>query len=98
MKARVSETTARSAVPLRLLPVKPVFHFARIVPKRAGEHAQIEKRFINPLPGVFAYQNEKFVKTTCPFSQPRSNFCFPVMILFYLLIIKLKYFENCADA
>jgi hypothetical protein len=29
-------------------PVKPVFHFARIVPKRTGEHAQIENRFINP--------------------------------------------------
>jgi hypothetical protein len=28
--------------------VKPVFHFTRIVPKRTGEHAQIEKRFINP--------------------------------------------------
>jgi hypothetical protein len=28
--------------------LKPVFHFARIVPKRTGEHAQIEKRFINP--------------------------------------------------
>jgi hypothetical protein len=28
--------------------VKPVFHFARIVAKRTGEHAQIEKRFINP--------------------------------------------------
>jgi hypothetical protein len=27
---------------------KPVFHFARIVAKRIGEHAQIEKRFINP--------------------------------------------------
>jgi hypothetical protein len=27
---------------------KPIFHFARIVPKRTGEHAQIEKRFINP--------------------------------------------------
>jgi hypothetical protein len=27
--------------------LKPVFHFARIVPKRTGEHAQIEKRFIN---------------------------------------------------
>ena len=27
---------------------KPVFHFARTVPKRTGEHAQIEKRFINP--------------------------------------------------
>jgi hypothetical protein len=24
--------------------VKPVFHFARIVPKHTGEHAQIEKR------------------------------------------------------
>ena len=42
--------------------VKPVFHFARIVPKRTGEHAQIEKRFINHvLPGVFAYQNKKIV-------------------------------------
>jgi hypothetical protein len=28
--------------------LKPVFHFTRIVPKRTGEHAQIEKRFINP--------------------------------------------------
>jgi hypothetical protein len=28
--------------------IKPVFHFARIVPKRTGEHAQIEKRFIKP--------------------------------------------------
>jgi hypothetical protein len=28
--------------------IKPVFHFARIVPKPTGEHAQIEKRFINP--------------------------------------------------
>jgi hypothetical protein len=35
--------------------IKPVFHFARIV-------AQIDKRFINHvLPGVFAYQNKKFV-------------------------------------
>ena len=33
-------------IPKRLL--KLVFHFARIVPKRIGEHAQIEKRFINP--------------------------------------------------
>jgi hypothetical protein len=42
--------------------LKPVFHFARIVPKRTGEHAQIEKRFIkHVLPGVFAYQNKKFV-------------------------------------
>ena len=43
--------------------LKPVFHFARIVAKRTGEHAQIEKRFINPRtsPGVFAYQNKKFV-------------------------------------
>jgi hypothetical protein len=48
----------------RQIILKPVFHFARIVPKRTGEHAQIEKRFINPrtvLPGVFAYQNKKFV-------------------------------------
>jgi hypothetical protein len=30
------------------LHLKPVFHFARIVPKRTGEHAQIEKMFINP--------------------------------------------------
>ena len=45
----------------RKFELKPVFHFARIVPKRTGEHAQIEKRFINHvLPGVFAYQNEKF--------------------------------------
>ena len=28
--------------------VKPVFHFNRTVPKPTGEHAQIEKRFINP--------------------------------------------------
>jgi hypothetical protein len=28
--------------------IKTVFHFARIVQKRTGEHAQIEKRFINP--------------------------------------------------
>jgi hypothetical protein len=42
--------------------LKPVFHFARIVAKRTGEHAQIDKRFINHvLPGVFAYQNKKFV-------------------------------------
>ena len=27
--------------------VKPVFHFARIVAKRTGEHAQIEKGFLN---------------------------------------------------
>jgi hypothetical protein len=27
--------------------VKPVFHLARIVAKRTGEHAQIEKRFLN---------------------------------------------------
>jgi hypothetical protein len=53
MKARVFSR--------EFLPVKPVFHFARIVPKRAGEHAQIE------------------------------------VILLYLLIIKFKYFENCAD-
>jgi hypothetical protein len=31
-----------------VLCLKPVFHFARIVAKRTGEHAQIEKRFINP--------------------------------------------------
>jgi hypothetical protein len=28
--------------------LKPVFHIARIVAKHIGEHAQIEKRFINP--------------------------------------------------
>ena len=28
--------------------LKPVFHFNRTVPKRTGEHAQIEKGFINP--------------------------------------------------
>jgi hypothetical protein len=28
--------------------LKPVFHFARIVAKRTGEHEQIEKRFITP--------------------------------------------------
>ena len=33
---------------LRFLEIKPVFHFARIVAKRTGEHAQIEKRLINP--------------------------------------------------
>jgi hypothetical protein len=27
--------------------VKPVFHFARIVAKGTGEHAQIEKSFLN---------------------------------------------------
>jgi hypothetical protein len=35
------------------------FHFNHTVPKRTGEHAQIEKRLINP--GVLAYQNEKSV-------------------------------------
>jgi hypothetical protein len=33
---------------VRTYSVNPVFHFARIVPKRTGEHAQIENRFINP--------------------------------------------------
>jgi hypothetical protein len=28
--------------------LKPVFHFASIVAKRTGEHAQIEKRFVKP--------------------------------------------------
>jgi hypothetical protein len=32
----------------RQIILKPVFHSARIVPKRTGEHVQIEKRFINP--------------------------------------------------
>jgi hypothetical protein len=31
-----------------LLSLKPAFHFAHIVAKRTGEHAQIEKRFIKP--------------------------------------------------
>ena len=37
--------SVRSRVKVR---VKLVFHFARTVPKRTGEHAQIEKRLINP--------------------------------------------------
>jgi hypothetical protein len=37
-----------AALRFRCSALKPVFHFARIVPKRTGEHAQIEKRFINP--------------------------------------------------
>jgi hypothetical protein len=58
-----------SRIAKQLIFFKPVFHFNRTVPKRTenvpkrtGEHAQIEKRFINHvLPGVFSYQNEKFV-------------------------------------
>jgi hypothetical protein len=41
----VSRITIRTTT---LVILKPVFHFARIVAKRTGEHAQIEKRFIKP--------------------------------------------------
>ena len=43
--------------------LKPVFHFARIVAKRTGEHAQIEKRFINPRTSgcIRVSENKRFV-------------------------------------
>ena len=37
-----------SSITVTVHKLMPGFHFARIVPKRTGEHAQIEKRFINP--------------------------------------------------
>ena len=43
MKTRSTESKAQ-----KRLTTKPVFPFNRTVPKRPGEHAQIEKKFINP--------------------------------------------------
>jgi hypothetical protein len=58
--------------------LKPVFHFARIVPKRTGEHAQIEKRFINPrhfqLPGVFVWKPRR-LRWTFYFCVSTFYFC-----------------------
>ena len=68
-------TDSQQVVPISLISsarnklmttIKPVFHFARTVSKRTGEHAKIEKRFINPrtsgcIRRLFAYENEKFV-------------------------------------